>query len=69
MKLQIIIIFLESMRTFSIFGILGIQSWEEQIDSLQWSQPIWNRAELLSTVLYINNNVLITVYLKSSQVK
>lgn len=69
MKLQIIIIFLESMRTFSIFGILGTQSWEEQIDSLQWSQPIWNSAELLSTVLYINNNVLITVYLKSSQVK
>lgn len=57
------------MRTFSIFGILGTQSWEEQIDSLQWSQSIWNLDELLNTALYINNSVLTTVNLKSRQVK
>lgn len=29
MKLQIIIILLESIRTFLVFGILGTQSWED----------------------------------------
>lgn len=29
MKLQIIVIFLGSMRTFPIFGVLGTQSWED----------------------------------------